>query len=370
MSSNPYSTTKLAQHPDRIEAFRRGAIPAPVLIHLMPQNLCNADCHYCSYRLSNWKNSEQFDDKQQIPWTILEPALRDAAAMGTKAIELTGGGEPTIYSKFDETLDLIHELGLDLGLVTNGVAMTDARVGRLGSVRGWKWARVSIEAADVETYCKVRSVPPNQWDRAWAALRNLSSERDRRKDPEIRVGSGYVVTQENFGQVFSFCRMARDAGADNVRLSLRFGPGGNDYYLPGQLDEAERQAARARADLSSEKFRVVDLIPERRANQDSAKQDYDPCYSMRLICVIGGDAKVYTCCTLAFSPGGEIGDLRNESFRKLWQRNAETNFGGFSVRERCACQCLYEKRNKAMIAMIKSPLLAIPDPDQVHANFP
>jgi MoaA/NifB/PqqE/SkfB family radical SAM enzyme len=328
--------------------------------------------HNCSYRISNWKNNEQFDDRDAVPWPLIEKTLRDARAMGTKAIELTGGGEPTIYPKYEEGIDLIHELGFDLGIVTNGVTLTAARCVQLGTVRGWKWARVSIDAGKPDTYCQVRDVAETQWHRAWAAVRNLSAERDRRHmggETEIKVGCGFVVTRENHAEVFEFCRLAKKNGADNVRLSVRFGPGGNDYYEPGQLDVAELGAAEATESLQDDRFAVHDLIGERRANQASSVQDYEPCYTMRLLCVIGGDAKVYTCCTLAFAPDGEIGDLRKESFREVWERNARTRFNGFKVHEKCAVQCLYEKRNLAMIDMVDGRSDAIADPTQPHKNF-
>ena len=367
---NPYSVTKLAHHPDYIAAFRDGRVLAPVQIHLMWQNLCQADCNFCAYRLSNWKNSNLFDDKQAIPWLILEPMLREAHAMGTKAIELTGGGEPTIYPHYDRGVELIHELGFDLGIVTNGVALSAARVMQLQGVRGWKWARVSIDAGSPGTYCEVRRVSPIQWDRAWAAIVNLAHARDDRGDTEIRVGAGFVVTNENAHEVYTFCEKAKRAGADNVRLSVRFGPGGNDYYNPDVLDMAEQQAADAQRDLDDDRFLVVNLIPERRLNQDAPTQDYEPCHTMRLLCVIGGDSAIYTCCTLAFDPRGRIGSLREHSFKELWAGAVgQKFFESFKVRERCTVQCLYEKRNKAMIEIMQAPSFTPNSPAPPHVNF-
>jgi wyosine [tRNA(Phe)-imidazoG37] synthetase (radical SAM superfamily) len=139
MSASPYSVSKLAHHPEAIAAFRAGRVPAgPVQIHLMPQNLCNHDCSFCSYRLSNWKNSELFNDREHLAWPLLQQTLREAHAMGTRAIELTGGGEPMIYPQVDALLDLIDELGFDLGIVSNGTAITNARATRTtrGTRRG------------------------------------------------------------------------------------------------------------------------------------------------------------------------------------------------------------------------------------------
>jgi len=371
---NPYSVTKLAHHPEQLAAFREGRMLAPVQIHLMPTNTCSHSCGFCSYRLKNedgtktWKNSKDFDDKVHVPWDLLERTLREAREMGTKAIELTGGGEPFVYPHIDALLDLIHELGFDLGIVSHGGAINAARAQAVGTTRGWKWARISIDAGDRATYAAMRQVAESQWDRAWAAVCNLARERDRRGDPEIRVGVGFVVARENFSEVYRFCELAKAAGADNVRLSLRFGPEGNDYFEPTMLDIAEDQARLARQYLQDARFAVHDLIGERRANQAASVQDYEPCYTMRMLCVIGGDAKVYSCCTLAFSPDGELGDLRKESFKDLWTRHAKSNFDWFKVHQRCAVQCLYEKRNLAMIDMVNGADVAA-DPAQPHKNF-
>lgn len=371
-NGDPYSVTKLAHHPDQLAAFRAGQILAPVQIHLMPQNLCNHDCSFCSYRISNWKNSEQFDDKEQIPWPLLQRTLREARALGTKAIELTGGGEPMIYGHVDGLLELIRELGFDLGLVTNGTAVTKARADFIGAMPAWKWVRVSIDAGRRSTYEKVRAVGPGHWDRAWLAVQMLAEERDRRAmqgDREIRVGTGFVVTNENYDEVYEFCRIAKRYRADNVRLSVRFGPGGNGYYAPGTLARAEEQARAAEAEFNDDDFAVHNLIGERVLNQTATVQDYEPCYTMRLLCVIGGDAKVYSCCTLAFNPSGELGDLRKEPFTELWARQQRTRFEGFQVRDRCRCQCLYERRNRAMIEMVDSGQMPAADAAQPHRNF-
>ena len=368
---SPYSVSKLAHHPERVQAFRRGEVPPPVQVHLMPSNTCSHACTWCSYRLQNddgtktWKNSAHFDDKVNVPWDLMQRTLRELRAMGTKAIELTGGGEPFIYPKIDALIELIDELGFDLGIVSHGAAITAARAQVIGQVRGWKWARISIDAGKVETYAAARSVSPMQWDRAWNAVEKLAEARDLRGDPEIMVGVGFVVSRENFDQVFQFCKIAKEHGADNVRLSLRFGPEGNDFFSKEQLDVAESQAARAQAEFDDDHFLVVNLIPERRANQDAPVQDYEPCYTMRSLCVIGGDSKVYTCCTLAFDPRGLIGDLKEKSFTEIWDRRF---FDRFSVKKQCAVQCLYEKRNKAMIAIVEGPD-GDPGPRPPHVDF-
>ena len=61
--NNIYATNKLVYHPDLLKAFynKESHKLNPIQIHLMPCNLCNHNCTFCSYRIDNWKNSEKFD---------------------------------------------------------------------------------------------------------------------------------------------------------------------------------------------------------------------------------------------------------------------------------------------------------------------
>ena len=114
----------------------------------------------------------------------------------------------------------------------------------------------------------------------------------------------------------------------------------------------------------------VDLLEERSVNNLSSMQDYNPCYSKDLICIIGGDANVYTCCTLAFTPQGKIGSLRNTYFKDLWRSEATTDlFKNLDPRKVCTCPCLYERRNRQMIWMVEQDDPPAGRPEGIHRNF-
>jgi MoaA/NifB/PqqE/SkfB family radical SAM enzyme len=311
--------------------------------------------------MSEWKNAKLFDDRQQIPWSILEPTLREAGEMGTRAIEVTGGGEPLIYRDRDRLFPLLSELNFEVGLVTNGVAATDDTFDMLAETL--LWARVSIDAGTPEEYSAVRKVPASQWGKAWLAVESLASRMVGRHK-ESHVGVGFVLTNENHRSLLDFCKRAKDAGATNVRLSMRFGPGGNGYYDAGVLDGAEAAAKEASAQLDDVGFAVIDRISERRQGQASAVQDYHACPASELLCVIGGDSKVYHCCTLSFHPDGLIGDLAERGISEIWR-----SFIAVDPRQMCRVPCLYEKRNLAMIDIVESTGKLPDAPATQHRNF-
>lgn len=355
---NPYSTTKALFHPDVVQAFRdgHGHLLAPIQVHLMPQNHCNHDCHFCSYRLSNWKNSQLFNEQASIPLDKMRELLRELYQMGVKAIEVTGGGEPTIYPHWRAMIDIIGRLRFDLGLVTNGTGLTEERVRQLVTQTNLKWVRVSIDAGNPRQYSRIRRVPERHWHKAWEAVAMLAEAMG--SDDEHRLGVGYVVTGDNYDGIYGAAKMAYEAGADNMRISVAFTPEGDGLLTPEQLEVAH-QGAREAQGAFGEGLQVVDLIDERMANLSRTHQDYGYCGTKDVLCVIEGECNVYTCCTLTGDPRGLLGSIKDKPFSEVWWGSQQAR-RDLNPCEVCTCACLYEERNRRMLDMMQAPL---------HVNF-
>lgn len=353
---NPYSTTKVIYHPELVEAFaeRKSHRLKPHHIHLMPQNLCNQSCHFCSYRLEGWHNSELFNDKKHIPWPKMKEIVWDLFDMSVKAVEITGGGEPLAYPFIKELLLELLETNIELGLVTNATLLTPEVADILAKFGPrFKWSRVSIDSGCLETYVKVRRCPPTHWEKAWNGIVRLSKILTRE---EQILGIGYVVTDQNWEEVFQLCEMANDVPVDSVRVSVAFTPKGADILT--KEEAASCQILIDQAKLRCKNIEIAALLLERLENL-SHHQDYDYCGTKDLLCVIEGEQKVYTCCSLTGDPHGLIGSLERRTFKNLWQTKAEWR-RKFDVREHCQCVCLYEKRNQTFLELRNPP---------VHRNF-
>jgi len=351
---NVYSTHKVNYHPQLVDAFKcqKSHHLNPIQVHLMPQNVCNQDCVFCSYRLSNWKNSEIFDTSKHIPWEKMEEILEDLYEMGTKAIEVTGGGEPLAYPHIDKLLERLASFGFEVGLVTNGTLLTEKRADLLFNTK-LKWVRVSIDSGTPSTYAAVRRVRESHWEKAWAGIKRLV---DRRQDQVI--GIGYVVTPENHHEIYQGAENALEADVDNMRVSMAFTPAGDHLLNDEQVKHVMYQLNLFKADYKDHETRFVlaDLFEERLNNMKmSPVQDYDYCGTKDVLCVIEGECNVYTCCTLTGAPSGLIGSISGDKrFAELWAEKAEWR-QRFNVRARCKCACLYEKRNHAMLDLMNPP---------------
>jgi MoaA/NifB/PqqE/SkfB family radical SAM enzyme len=374
-AGTPYATDKIRWHPEALGRMRDNVHPpSPVQIHFMPMLACNQHCTFCAYghrveedgeEERGWKNMELMSDAS-MPWPKALECIDDFESMGVKAIEITGGGEPLIWPHIDKLFDRLVGGKLDVALVTNGTALTMQRADLFCSTP-WKWARVSIDAGDVEQYTKTRRVPEKHWDKAWEAvslLTHFKTEEDQ------RVGVGYVVDRHNWGGIYLAAREAKYRGADNIRISFCFSPMGPDRLPEHHMDQARDLARAAKDNLEGDGFQVINLLEERLANTLSPQQDYSFCGTKEVLCVVGADLNVYNCCTLAFNEQGLFGSIKDQSFCKMWRSEAtEHAFKCHDPRFICDMECLYERRNKNILEYLKIPAETPEGEPPMHGNF-
>lgn len=353
--SGVYSTQKIAWHPEALENLRQGKITAPIITQLMWTNTCQQACNFCSYgsgppsvraKIQNpdkklWKNQQLFEGRDIIPLEKVQETLSDLSDMGTKCVEVTGGGEPLTYPWLEEGLEAIKQSGLEFALVTNGERLSERLADQIADLY-FAWCRVSIDAGTVEEYTRIRNVSPTHWGKAWAAVKLLSA---RKKHPEAIVGVGMVVDRDNWQGIYECCRLAFDANADNVRISAAFTPEGPKRFSAEVLSGVPILIERAKRDFECSTFKIHDLFEERKHNVDYAHQTYPYCYWKEIGCVIGADQNVYACCSWAYNKMGLMGSIREQSFRQMWEGDGWKWRQAHDPRKDCRIHCLYERRN-------------------------
>lgn len=137
--NDTYTSTghKFFAHQQVMEKLRNGK-GQPVVSHVMLTDVCNHSCAFCSVQ-ARAGDSLAFDDVMAY--------LNILCGYGLKAVILSGGGNPILYKckktgkNFNDVVDAIHELGLEIGLITNGMQLT----GDWGGMRlSWKTVRPSV----------------------------------------------------------------------------------------------------------------------------------------------------------------------------------------------------------------------------------
>lgn len=362
-----YSSNKIFHHRETVDALRQGGQPNPTHVQIILSDLCNENCSFCAYRLEGYISNQMFgvtdaltgvrnnNPNRMIAYGKVVEILDDCRNMGVKAIQITGGGEPTVHPQHHLIFSDVLDRGLDLALVTNGVIL---RPGVPETLARASWVRVSIDAGSPETYASMRSVSPNYFAKAWATVRSLADARDRVKDRRMVLGVGYVVTKENYHEVATAARLARDNGADNLRISAFFQSDDEKYYV--DFFEEAADLCREAAAVSTDKFTVFNRFGDRVSDLRQRNPDYQFCGYQHVTTYIGGDLSVFRCCNLAYNERGLIGSLKDQRFSDLWfSSEKEGKFANFDAR---GCErCQFNGINRQILYAI--------DPSPLHVNF-
>ena len=369
-----YSPYKGLRHLDVIQAVRSGVPARPIHVQVILSDLCNQACHFCAYRDPTYTSSQlfrvlepgskglrkpgyegyNFNPNRMIPYAKVLEILEDCRAMGVEAIQYTGGVEPTVHPDF---ADIVYRTeGMAFSLVTNGVNVHRKKLAH-GLAKA-SWVRVSLDAATVDTYARMRSVPPWQFADACAAIRSLRNERDK-QGTKCVIGVGFVVNRDNYAEVYSAVSLAKSLGADNIRISAQFSA--EDERLFEDFHGTTSSWAKAAEALTDETFTVFNRFGEKLDDLKQGAPDYETCGYQSFTTYIGADLNIYRCCVLAYNERGVVGSLKEQRFRDLWmsQQRAD-DMAKFNAR---ACErCQFNNINRVLDYALRSD-----EPE--HAEF-
>jgi MoaA/NifB/PqqE/SkfB family radical SAM enzyme len=344
--SDLYSQAKPVYWMDRLLTLRAGVNPPPVHVQLVLSDLCNQDCGFCAYRMSSGLSNELFqvngrkNPNRMITTAKAEEIIDDCALLGVKAIQFTGGGEPTVHPDHLALFARAQAHGMSTSLVTNSINLKPHDP----AVASMKWVRVSVDAGTPATYARTRRVAARHWDTAWANIAALA------ENCEGAVGVGYVITPDNYKELPLAADLAKAAGADNVRIGAVFSADGVGHY--GDL-LPEIRAVLADVRAKHGKF-IADVFDRRIEDLEAGSPTEELCGYQHLTTYIGGDLGVYRCCNTAYTRAGKVADLHDTRFADLFGKPVES-FDATGCRF-----CQFRGQNQVIAATQKKP---------THAEF-
>jgi organic radical activating enzyme len=174
------NSRKMLKHLDKLQQIQRGENVAPVMVHLALTNKCNLDCSYCCY--GGRDLGEELTREQGL--SVIEQFTR----IGTRGIEFTGGGEPTLHPHINEFATTAKTLGASLGLITNGMSH-----GRFRHYDTLDWVRLSTHVLNWDN--------PEQHKRLYSAAEHI------KKFDNLDLGGVYIWTdgsESKFSRVVDF----------------------------------------------------------------------------------------------------------------------------------------------------------------------
>jgi len=134
-----YTSTspKLYNYLDRLKNIKDLNKWQPINLQIAPTEKCNLNCSFCSVK-------ERGHEELSIE-SILQ-AIVEFKQLGLLSVEITGGGDPTLYPKINELILFCKALNLKVGLITNGILLKD-KIEQF-VLDKLDWLRISLNGID------------------------------------------------------------------------------------------------------------------------------------------------------------------------------------------------------------------------------
>ncbi len=184
---------KLIHHPEVVKKIRDESKVLPISLQVGPTSRCNLKCSFCP-------NANRTDHEDLHVQDLI--ALLDSLVdMGLKTVEWTGGGDPTMYKDINEIIKVAATMGLEQGMITNGILLRDKITKR--SLDSLKWVRISVNSLE---YVKKIRLPEIKGTLGFSyvinekttedVLINIHQHVEKYKPKYIRVVTNCLATDE------------------------------------------------------------------------------------------------------------------------------------------------------------------------------
>lgn len=275
---------KLLKHMPKLMKLQDGGIPSPVMLHVSPINACNLTCSFCCF--ANRSMTER------LSLTQMKTAIQSFYELGITGVEFTGGGEPLLHPEINEIVDFCDDLGLKIGICTNGAKLrklrdwskiTWVRLGLYGFTEGYEydldWLRsfdLEISAAYVFDENVISSTNPN--------ITNDFIDPKKKK------------LASNFQSETDFFEAIEWAEVNRVPTRIAF-----NAIRPGEYVKADIELIRKRLELFDTKFgeRKYAFLSDFNYKADRRN---DHCYMHAVKPFLFTDGNIYACPSAELSP--------------------------------------------------------------------
>lgn len=336
--------TKIGWWKDRVLAWERGEVVAPITMDIAWTRRCNAACDFCAA-----KTQASASPSLDIPKDKAFEFIDDAAELGVKGVSLISDGESTLVDYYAESIERMSGLGIKVGLGTNGIAFDRPMLERI--LPHTSYLRFNFSAGERHRYSQIMGVKEPIYDKVLENIRT-AVEIVRRDKLSCNVNMNLVSDPKDEDQLMPFSRLAKDLGVhyavikhcfvdDDGMLKVKT----EDYpKITSTLQECEKLTE------PDGSFRVV---AKWNRIGEGAKRHYTQCYGPRFILQMSGNGLIAPCGPYfnekykAF----HIGNIMRERFRDILRgaryREVMDYLGSshFDASRRCPPNCLQHLAN-------------------------
>ena len=334
----------------------------PFSINLDITTACNYRCDHCiDFDILNSPIRHAHEELITSLTTLIEKGLR--------SVIFIGGGEPTLYPKFRETVQFLKQRNIQVAVVSNG-SRNQVLYGAAPLFTKKDWVRLSLDAGTNDTF--VRMHKPVKA----ITLEEICSWTPRIRDlnPEVAIGFSFIVVWEsaesthsgtthkiipNIEEIISATELARNHRFNYISFKpfLTRYPDGTEVMDPSVMSDFQKTLERIRSKVNeakqyeTEDFKVIESTNLSLLLNDSWRdftKQPKTCH-MQAIHQVVSPIGLFNCPAYRGVEKGRVADKRaycNETETAKTQKKIASMINEFDASRECAnITCLYNSAN-------------------------
>jgi MoaA/NifB/PqqE/SkfB family radical SAM enzyme len=318
----------------------------PVCLYLETTNRCNLLCSTCP------RTYADLEPEADMSWELFTRIVGQVPNIAR--VVLHGVGEPMLVRDLPRRVRYLKERGIYVLFNTNGTALTP-RKGRELAAAGLDELRVSLDAADAETFRTVRGT--DDFHRILRNVAAFTAMQAREGLERPRVSLWLTGLRETIAELPEFVRLAHGIGVKEVYLQrlvfceeAPFGMATPDQALFERLTREESEhlaAAEAQAVALGISFNASGATePGESLARKTGANPWSLCRRPWTVMYFTANGRALPCCIAPFSQAGyenyTLGDATQQTLREIWNGEAYRDFrAGLQSAEppRCCAGC-------------------------------
>jgi MoaA/NifB/PqqE/SkfB family radical SAM enzyme len=301
----------------------------PICLYLEVTNRCNLLCETCP------RTFETLEPPADMSWDLFTRIVDQVPRVAR--VVLHGVGEPMLVKDLPRMIRYLKDRGTYVLFNTNGTLMQPRRFGELIDT-GLDELRVSLDAADRETYAKVRG--KDFFNRIVRDVGKFIAYQKKVGATSPRVSLWLTGMKETIEQLPDFVRLAAGMGVEEVHLQrLVFDEQG---YGMARVDSSLFENTRAEEQAAIETAKAVGATlgvtldasgatePGISLKRQVEDQPWATCRRPWSLMYFTAHGRALPCCIAPFAVRGyanyTLGDATQTALREIWNSPAYQDF--------------------------------------------
>jgi radical SAM protein with 4Fe4S-binding SPASM domain len=283
--------------------------------------------------------------------------------LGVRSVMFAGEGEPLLHPQLAQVINACGDVNLDVGITTNGTAMTRKFIDKCG--HNVKWIKVSVNGGST-SYDRIHYCNENHYELVWKNLEYAIS-----KNPRPTVGIQCVALPDNSQDLIELTTRAREYKLDYIVIKpySQHKMSNTKRYRPIKYSESSEGEAMSDIfdlceELATDEFEVI-VRRESMNTWDKRERPYTTCHSTPYFwAYIMATGDVYGCSAYLLDPRFNYGNIKDNTFEEIWQGEKRQESMDYVKNELCIDEC----RRNCRMDKVNRYLWELKNPNE-HDSF-